>query len=229
MKVLVGYATRYGSTREVAEKVGEVMKSKGAEVVVANIADKPDVSGYDAAGIRCGRCESLNGGTMNEKTYNERIGALSKRTPTGMVVGKITALKAYLILLVVVLFSCISSPFQKVGIVRVSKLFAEVYYANQLFSEKEMKEWCFQRAERILEKSDYLAVTIIVLYDRRAARYFSRPRNFHILLQIGDVEPYVFTDTVYVKRKTIGGGLLVMNQDYETSWSFVQRKEISNP
>jgi hypothetical protein len=166
---------------------------------------------------------------VSEKTFTEKVVESIERIPTGMVVGKTTVLKAYLILLTLVLFSCISSPFQKVGILRVSKLFAEVYYANHPFSEKEMKEWCFQRAERILEKSDYLAVTIIVLYDRRAARYFSRPRNFHILLQIGDVEPYVFTDTVYVKRKTIGGGLLVMNQDRETSWTFVQRKEISNP
>ncbi|MBD3284910.1 hypothetical protein GF359_00945 [candidate division WOR-3 bacterium] len=49
MKVLVAYATRYGSTGEVAEKIGEVMRSKGAEVDVANIKDKPDPAGYDAA------------------------------------------------------------------------------------------------------------------------------------------------------------------------------------
>jgi menaquinone-dependent protoporphyrinogen oxidase len=49
MKVLVAYATRYGSTAEVAEKIGEVIRSKGAEVDVANIKDKPDPVGYDAA------------------------------------------------------------------------------------------------------------------------------------------------------------------------------------
>lgn len=49
MKVLVAYATKYGSTGEVAEKIGEVMKSKGAEVKVANIRDKPDPRGFDAA------------------------------------------------------------------------------------------------------------------------------------------------------------------------------------
>ncbi|MBN2379943.1 flavodoxin domain-containing protein [candidate division WOR-3 bacterium] len=49
MKVLVAYATRYGSTGEVAEKIGEVMRAKGAEVDVANIKDKPDPRGYDAA------------------------------------------------------------------------------------------------------------------------------------------------------------------------------------
>ncbi|MEA3312608.1 MAG: flavodoxin domain-containing protein [candidate division WOR-3 bacterium] len=51
MKVLVAYATKHGSTREVAEKIGEVMKSKGAEVKVANITDKPDPAGYDAVVI----------------------------------------------------------------------------------------------------------------------------------------------------------------------------------
>ena len=49
MKVLIAYASKYGTTGEVAEKIGEVMKSKGAEVKVANIRDKPDPKGYDAA------------------------------------------------------------------------------------------------------------------------------------------------------------------------------------
>jgi len=48
MKVLIAYATKYGSTAGVAEKIGEVMKSKGVEAVVADISDKPDPSGYDA-------------------------------------------------------------------------------------------------------------------------------------------------------------------------------------
>jgi menaquinone-dependent protoporphyrinogen oxidase len=49
MKVLVAYATRYGSTAEVADKIGEVMRSKGAEVDVRDIKEKPDPAGYDAA------------------------------------------------------------------------------------------------------------------------------------------------------------------------------------
>jgi menaquinone-dependent protoporphyrinogen oxidase len=48
MKVLIAYATKYGSTAGVAEKIGEVMKSRGAEVKVANITDKPDPAEYDA-------------------------------------------------------------------------------------------------------------------------------------------------------------------------------------
>lgn len=48
MKVLIAYATRYGSTGEVAEKLGEVMRAKGAEVEVVNVKDKPNPRGYDA-------------------------------------------------------------------------------------------------------------------------------------------------------------------------------------
>jgi menaquinone-dependent protoporphyrinogen oxidase len=49
MKVLIAYATKKGSTREVAEKIGEVLQSKGIEVRVADIKDKPEVEGFDAA------------------------------------------------------------------------------------------------------------------------------------------------------------------------------------
>lgn len=49
MKVLIAYATKYGSTGEVAEKIGKVLESKGAEIRVANITEKPDPKGYDAA------------------------------------------------------------------------------------------------------------------------------------------------------------------------------------
>lgn len=49
MKVLIVYATKYGSTGEVAAKVGDVLKSRGMDVTVADIKDKPDPKGYDAA------------------------------------------------------------------------------------------------------------------------------------------------------------------------------------
>jgi menaquinone-dependent protoporphyrinogen oxidase len=51
MKVLVAYATVYGSTKEVAEKIGEVLKSKGMEVDVSSVSDISDISSYDAAVI----------------------------------------------------------------------------------------------------------------------------------------------------------------------------------
>jgi menaquinone-dependent protoporphyrinogen oxidase len=49
MKILVAYVTKRGSTREVAQKIGEVLTSKGMEVKVSNIKDKPDPEGFDAA------------------------------------------------------------------------------------------------------------------------------------------------------------------------------------
>jgi menaquinone-dependent protoporphyrinogen oxidase len=49
MKVLVAYATEYGSTREVARKVAEVLKSKGMEVDVSDVSDVSDVTSYSAA------------------------------------------------------------------------------------------------------------------------------------------------------------------------------------
>lgn len=51
MKVLVAYATEYGSTREVAQKVGEILKSKGFRVNVSDISDISDISSYNAAVI----------------------------------------------------------------------------------------------------------------------------------------------------------------------------------
>lgn len=48
MKVLIAYTTKKGSTREVAEKVGEVLKSKGMEVKVSDLKDKPKPEGFDA-------------------------------------------------------------------------------------------------------------------------------------------------------------------------------------
>jgi menaquinone-dependent protoporphyrinogen oxidase len=48
MKVLIAYTTKKGSTREVAEKVGEILKSRGMDVTVADIKDKPVVEGLDA-------------------------------------------------------------------------------------------------------------------------------------------------------------------------------------
>ncbi|NLI99117.1 hypothetical protein GX441_10720 [bacterium] len=48
MKILVAYATAFGSTREIAEKVGEVLKSKGMQVDVSSVSDVSDLSTYNA-------------------------------------------------------------------------------------------------------------------------------------------------------------------------------------
>lgn len=51
MRVLVGYATVYGSTKEIAEKIGEVLTSEGIEADVVSVTDVTDVSTYDATVI----------------------------------------------------------------------------------------------------------------------------------------------------------------------------------
>jgi menaquinone-dependent protoporphyrinogen oxidase len=49
VKVLIAYATEYGSTREVAQKIGEVLKSKGMGVDVLDVSQVKDLSPYNAA------------------------------------------------------------------------------------------------------------------------------------------------------------------------------------
>lgn len=49
MKILVAYATMYGSTGEVAEKIAKVLESRGMKVDVFDVSRISDVSFYDAA------------------------------------------------------------------------------------------------------------------------------------------------------------------------------------
>jgi menaquinone-dependent protoporphyrinogen oxidase len=51
-KILVVYASRYGSTGEIAEEIAEVLKESGVEVSVSNVLDVEAVSGY--AGVVIG-------------------------------------------------------------------------------------------------------------------------------------------------------------------------------
>lgn len=46
--VLVGYATRYGSTQEVAEAIGETLRERGLEVEVQPMREVRTLEGYDA-------------------------------------------------------------------------------------------------------------------------------------------------------------------------------------
>ena len=47
-RVLVGYATKNGSTVGVAQKIGETLGAQGHSVDVKPMADRPSLAGYDA-------------------------------------------------------------------------------------------------------------------------------------------------------------------------------------
>lgn len=48
MKVLVAYASKYGATEGIAQRVGETLRQKGLDVDVTNCEDLREASGYDA-------------------------------------------------------------------------------------------------------------------------------------------------------------------------------------
>lgn len=48
LKILVAYASRMGSTAEIAERIGRQLSEAGHEVQVTPCAEAPDAGGYDA-------------------------------------------------------------------------------------------------------------------------------------------------------------------------------------
>jgi menaquinone-dependent protoporphyrinogen oxidase len=58
-RVQVVYASRHGGTAGIAERIAEVLRTEGADVVVADAAERPDASGFDAyvvgSGVQIGR------------------------------------------------------------------------------------------------------------------------------------------------------------------------------
>lgn len=57
-RMLVGYATRTDSTKEVAEAIGDVLSERGYSVDVKALKDQPSVRGYDAVVLG----SAVNGG-----------------------------------------------------------------------------------------------------------------------------------------------------------------------
>jgi menaquinone-dependent protoporphyrinogen oxidase len=53
-RVQVVYASRHGGTKGIAERIAEVVRSEGAEVAIADAADRPDASGFDACIVGSG-------------------------------------------------------------------------------------------------------------------------------------------------------------------------------
>lgn len=47
MKLQIVYATRHGGSAGIAERIAEVVRSEGADVVVADAAGRPDPTGFD--------------------------------------------------------------------------------------------------------------------------------------------------------------------------------------
>jgi menaquinone-dependent protoporphyrinogen oxidase len=48
MKVLVSAASKYGSTREIAEEIGRILRERGLEVALASAEEVSSVEDYDA-------------------------------------------------------------------------------------------------------------------------------------------------------------------------------------
>jgi menaquinone-dependent protoporphyrinogen oxidase len=49
MRVLVAVASKHGSTREIADKIGEVLRARGLETDVRSVEEVNSCNGYDAA------------------------------------------------------------------------------------------------------------------------------------------------------------------------------------
>ena len=88
-KVLVAYASKYGATKEIAEKIGQVLEDAGFAVDVLPVDQVTDVESYQAVvlgsavyigGWRKGAAKFLR---VNEKALAEKMVWLFSSGPTG--------------------------------------------------------------------------------------------------------------------------------------------------
>ena len=88
-KVLVTYASKYGATEEIAQKIGEVLTGAGLLTDVMPVKQVSDLSGYDAvilgSAVYIGqwRKEAVKFLKANEITLTERPVWLFSSGPTG--------------------------------------------------------------------------------------------------------------------------------------------------
>lgn len=89
LKVLVAYATKYGSTREIAERIGEVIRGSNYSVDVIPVDQVPALSGYDAvvlgSAVYVGQWRKEAAAFLkdNEEDLSERQVWLFSSGPTG--------------------------------------------------------------------------------------------------------------------------------------------------
>lgn len=72
--VLVGYATQYGSTQEVAEAIGETLRGAGLEVDIRPVQEVRDLGGYSAV--------VLGAPLMKSRFHKDALNFLKKQRET---------------------------------------------------------------------------------------------------------------------------------------------------
>lgn len=89
IKVLVAYATRHGSTTDIAEKIGDTLQSNGLQADVLSIADISTLAGYQAivlgSAVYAGQWEkeAVDFLTRNERSLAEVPTWFFSSGPTG--------------------------------------------------------------------------------------------------------------------------------------------------
>lgn len=88
-QILVAYATKHGATREIAEKIGQVLQEAGLKVDVKPVESVNNLDGYSAvvlgSAVYAGmwRKEAVDFLEVNEKKLAERAVWLFSSGPTG--------------------------------------------------------------------------------------------------------------------------------------------------
>lgn len=89
VRVLVAYATKYGATKEIAEKIGQVLRQEGLSADVQPVERVKDLSPYktivvgSAVFVGRWRKNAVNFLKANQKTLAERMVWLFSSGPTG--------------------------------------------------------------------------------------------------------------------------------------------------